>query len=144
MAQQVFAWTEDNVGADLLGIFVALTETASLEGVEALVASELERLAVEPVPEEELQKAKTRVTSAFLYGLQTNLSRATRLGEYEALYGDARLLLHEPARYGAVTSAQIRTTVRAYLGPERRQLVEVLPAEAAARSVAASKDGASR
>jgi predicted Zn-dependent peptidase len=144
VAQQVFAWTDGNVGPDVLGIFVALTENARLEDVQALVASELQRLAEEPVSEAELQKIKTRLASAFVFGLQTNLSRATRLGEYEALHGDGRLLLREPARYGAVTPGQLRAAVRAYLGRERRQLVEVLPGSDAPARAAASVSGDSR
>jgi len=142
VAQQVFAWTDGNVGPDQLGIFVALTEKARLEPVQALVAAELERLATELVPDDELYKVKTRLTSAFVFGLQTNLSRATRLGEYEALYGDARLLLSEPAHYGAVTPAQIRAAVRDYLGSGRRQLIEVTPNHGTVDGVSASKAGA--
>jgi zinc protease len=130
LAQQVSAWTHDYVGADELALMTVLSEKAKLAEVEQLVASELDKLAKQPAPAAELAKVKRRVRSAFVFGLQTNLSRATRLGEYESYYGDARLLARELSHYQAVTAEQIQQAVKKYLGAERRQLVEVLPAEA--------------
>jgi zinc protease len=130
VAQRVSAWTHDYVGADQLVITAVLTEKAKLADVQKLVEGELAKLARTPVPEAELQKIKTRVRSSFVFGLQTNLSRATKLGEYESYFGDARLLGLELSAYQRVTAAQIQAAVKKYLGPERRQLVEVVPADA--------------
>ncbi len=132
VAQRVSAWTHDHVGADQLVVTAVLTEKAKLADVEKLVEAEIAKLAQTPVSAAELQKIKTRVRSSFVFGLQTNLTRATRLGEYESYYGDARLLGLELADYQRVTPAQIQAAVKKYLTPERRQLVEVVPAEAAA------------
>jgi predicted Zn-dependent peptidase len=131
VAQRVGAWTHDFVGADELAIQVVLTEKSKLQEVEKLVADELEKLGKKPAPAAELAKVRRRVKSSFVFGLQTNLSRATRLGEYESYFGDARLLSRELGRYQAVTAEEIQNAVKKYLVPERRQLVEVLPAEAA-------------
>jgi zinc protease len=132
VAQRVSAWTRDHVGPDELSVSAVLTEKAELAQVEKLVEAEIEKLAKQPAPAAELAKVKRRVRSAFVFGLQTNLSRATRLGEYESYFGDARLLARELALYQAVTAEQIQAAVKKYLGPERRQLVEVLPADAPA------------
>jgi zinc protease len=126
------------VGADELAIMTVLTEKAKLADVEKLVEGELSKLAQTPVSEAELHKIKTRVRSSFVFGLQTNLSRATRLGEFESYFGDARLLGLELAAYQQVTPAQIQAAVKKYLGPERRQLVEVVPADAPAPAPIAS------
>jgi len=131
VAQRVSAWTHDYVGPDELALQIVLTEKAKLPEVEKLVEAELETLAKKPAPAAELAKVKRRIRSSFVFGLQTNLSRATRLGEYESYFGDARLLTRELAQYQAVTAEQIQQALKKYLGPERRQLVEVLPAEAA-------------
>jgi zinc protease len=130
VAQQVSAWTRDYVGPDELGVTAVLTETAKLPVVEKLVEAELEKLANQPAPAAELAKVKRRIRSVFVFGLQTNLSRATQLGEYESYYGDARLLARELQHYQAVTAEDIQRAAKKYLGPERRQLVEVLPVEA--------------
>jgi zinc protease len=127
VAQRVGAWTHDYVGPDELAIQVVLTEKSKLEDVEKLVAAEIDKLSQKPASEAELTKVKRRARSSFVFGLQTNLSRATRLGEYESYFGDARLLPRELAAYSAVTAEQIQQAVKKYLTPERRQLVEVLP-----------------
>ena len=130
VAQRVSAWTRDHVGADELAIMVVLTEQADLTKVQKLVEAELDKLAKAPAPAAELAKVKRRIRSSFVFGLQTNMSRATRLGEYESYFGDARLLTRELQQYQAVTVEQIQAAVKKYLGPERRQLIEVLPATA--------------
>jgi zinc protease len=132
LAQRVSAWTRDYVGPDELSVSAVLTEKAKLGDVEKLVADELAKLAKQPAPAAELAKVKRRVRSSFVFGLQTNMSRATRLGEYESYFGDARLLARELSHYQAVTAENIQKAVSKYLGPERRQLVEVLPTEAPA------------
>jgi len=78
------------------------------------------------------------VRASFVFGLQTNLNRATQLGQYESYFGDARLLARELQHYQAVTAEDIQKAVKKYLGPERRQLVEVLPVEAPAATPAAA------
>jgi zinc protease len=132
VAQRVSAWTRDYVGPDELTITAVLTEKAKLADVQKLVDAEVDKLAKQPASEAELAKIKRRIRSSFVFGLQTNLSRATKLGEYESYYGDARLLARELAHYQAVTAEDIQKAVQKYLTPARRQVVEVLPAEAPA------------
>jgi zinc protease len=130
VAQQVSAGTYDNVGPDMLLISAVLTENAKLAAVEKLVEDELLKLAKTPPPAAELDKVKRRIRSSFVFGLQTNLSRATKLGEYESYFGDARLLARELAQYQAVTAEDVQKAVKKYLGAERRNVVEVVPVEA--------------
>ena len=130
VAQRVSAWTRDYVGPDELAVQVVLTEKAKLLDVQKLVETEIARLAKTPVLEPELAKVKRRIRSSFVFGLQTTKSRATRLGEFESYFGDARLLGSELGQYLAVTPEAIQQAVKKYLGAERRQLIEVLPAEA--------------
>ncbi|HEX2877187.1 MAG TPA: pitrilysin family protein [Polyangiaceae bacterium] len=130
VAQQVSAGTYDNVGPDMLLISAVLTENAKLPMVEKLVEDELLKLAKTPPPAAELDKVKRRIRSSFVFGLQTNLSRATKLGEYESYFGDARLLARELQQYQAVTAEDVQKAVKKYLGAERRNVVEVVPVEA--------------
>jgi predicted Zn-dependent peptidase len=144
VAQRVSAWTRDYVGPDELAVQTVLTEKAKLSDVQKLVEAELAKLAKAPVPAAELEKVKRRIRSSFVFGLQTNMSRATRLGEYESYFGDARLLATELNQYMAVTPQAIQDAVKKYLGPERRQLVEVVPIEAPAASAVTPKTDAAK
>ena len=72
------------------------------------------------------------------------MSRATRLGAYESYFGDARSLATELNQYMAVTHQAIQDAVKKYLGPDRRQLVEVVPIEAPPAPPAAPKTDAAK
>lgn len=127
LATQVHAGTGQRRGPDLFTVFVKLTETANLAEVQALVDAEIRALAEVGPTEAEMGKAWNRTEAAYLFGLQSNLSRATRLGEYEVFFGDARLLLDEPVRYASVTANDVRSAVKKWLLPERRATVEAHP-----------------
>ena len=109
-----------------------LTAAERIETPGPLLKVLRDKLAKQPASAAELDKIKRRIRSSFVFGLQTNLSRATRLGEYESYYGDARLLARELAHYQAVTAEDIQKAVQKYLTNARRQVVEVVPAEAPA------------
>jgi predicted Zn-dependent peptidase len=98
------------------------------------MAGELERLKTELVPAEELEKAKNQLVSSFVFGLESNMSRARRLAEYELYYGDARLLATELDNYLRVTAEDVKRTAIQYLKPEARATVVVRPAEAAPKA----------
>jgi hypothetical protein len=70
---------------------------------------------------------RNRVEASFLFGLQSNLQRANKLGQYELFYGDARLLNGEPAKYFEVTKDDIKRVMAKYIVPARRTVVEVRP-----------------
>lgn len=131
LATDVWAGTGDRRGPDLFTVFVKLTESARPEQVQKLVLDEIERLAQQGPTEAEMRKVKNRAEAAFLFGLQSNLQRATRLGEMELFHGEARLLNQEPLRYAAVIRDDIQRAMKQWLRPERRTLVEALPSRPA-------------
>ena len=63
--------------------FVLYASTEDADGVIDIVESEIERLCIEPVPDEELRTAKNRLTGRHVIHGQTNLVRAARLASYE-------------------------------------------------------------
>jgi predicted Zn-dependent peptidase len=128
VAERVSAGTDDHRGPDQFTVMAVLTDKGKLPDVEAAVDSELTRLRKTPPTVAELEKAKRQLRSAFVFGLQTNMGRAIQLGEFESYWGDARGLSHELSQYLAVTPEAVQQAVARYLTPERRSLVEVLPA----------------
>ena len=104
-----------------------LAERATLPAVARELDGEIERLRKTPPSEAELRRVKQRLESSFVFGLETTMSRAVELGEYELFWGDARGLTRELANYQAVTAEQVRAAAERYLGPERRVVLEVSP-----------------
>jgi zinc protease len=127
IAQEVGGWTEDHRGPDMLALEVKMAEGQRLADAEKATDVMIESLAKDGPSDAEMKKVRNRTESAFLFGLQSNLQRATQLGQFELFWGDARLLNSEPPKYMAVTKADIQRVVRQYLVPARRTLVEVRP-----------------
>jgi predicted Zn-dependent peptidase len=127
VARTVVATAGQRRGPDLFRINATLAGGAKLADVEKLVDAELNALATRGPTEGEVASARQRVTSRFLFGMQSNLARARRLGDYELFFGDARLLSGELPRYLAVTKDDVKRVAAQYLGPARRTVVETLP-----------------
>jgi zinc protease len=127
LAQEVWGWTEDHRGPDMAGIQVKLADGARVSDAEKATDAVIEALTRDGPTEAEMTKVRNRVEALFLFGLQSNLQRANKLGQYELFYGDARLLNTEPARYFAVTRDDVKRVLAKYIVPARRTLVEVRP-----------------
>jgi predicted Zn-dependent peptidase len=132
LAVEVSAFTEDRRGPDLFTIDAKLAQGAKVGDAEKLIEAELRALATRGPSDAELEKVRRRAQAALVFGLQSNLDRATRLGQYEVFHGDARVINEESERYLAVGKKDIERVAAQYLGPTRRTIVETYPADAAA------------
>jgi zinc protease len=128
LAQEVVGWTNDHRGPDLWGLQVKLAEGARLSDAEKAVDGQIEALAKNGPTDAEMTKVRNRTEASFLFGLQSNLQRAIKLGQFELFWGDARLLNAEPPKYFVVTKEDIKRVTAQYLVPARRASVEVRPA----------------
>jgi predicted Zn-dependent peptidase len=126
-AQSTSVWTEGQRGPDMFALRVVLSPHAKLPDVQRDVDAEIDAFAKSGPTQVEVDRAKTRVSADFLFGLESNQERAIELGEYETYWGDARLLSTELEHYRAVTPGQIKAAVRSYLVKARRSTVHVLP-----------------
>ncbi len=127
LAQEVSGWTNDQRGPDLFGLEIKLAEGARLVDAEKATDLVIDSLAKDGPTDAEMTKVRNRTEASFLFGLQSNLQRANKLGQYELFWGDARLLNSEPPNYFAVTKEDIKRVVGKYIVPQRRSLVEVRP-----------------
>jgi predicted Zn-dependent peptidase len=129
-ARSAAAWTADHRGPDVFGVRVILTERGKFEDAARVVDQELSDLARRGPSANEMEKARSRLASHFVFGVQSNLDRSVRLGAYECFYGDARLLTRELPKYFAVTSDDVKQAVQRYLTASRRSIVRIHPVAA--------------
>ncbi|MFT3775021.1 MAG: pitrilysin family protein [Minicystis sp.] len=129
LAQGVTAGARGRRGPDLFHVDATLADGVQPAAVEKLIEAEIKALATRGPTDAEVLKARRQVESGLVLGLQSNLSRARRLGEYEVYWGDANLLASELPRYFAVTKEDIKRVVDKHLGPTRRTLVETVPVD---------------
>jgi zinc protease len=125
--QAVSVGTGMRRGPSLFSVDGRLTEGAQIAEVERLIEAEIKALATRGPSSAEVEKAHRRAETRLILGLQQNVARARRLGEFELYFGDARLLEGELPRYLAVTRDDIKRAVAQHLGPTRRTLVETFP-----------------
>jgi len=127
--QSIYFGTDDRRGPDLASIWAIVASGQSPTEARTLIFDEIERVGDKGVTERELEKARNRLRSAFIFGLQTNLSRAQRLAEFEMYFGDATLLRDELDRYLAVTADDVQRVARTYFDPTNRTILDVVPAD---------------
>jgi len=139
-AQSVDVGTDDQRGPDFVLLRAVLSEQGKLPAVSRTVDAEIGKLGAQGPSPAEMEKAKSQVIAHFLFGLESNMHRATELGQYELFWGDARLLSREVEQYKAVTAAQVRDAVAKYMVKDRRSTVVVMPPSNAPAKEPASKD----
>ena len=131
ICQQLQVATDDQRGPDLFSVFGIMAGDHQPAEARQVIYDTLAEVASGGVTERELQKARNRVASYFVFGIQSSLERAQRLAEYEMYYGNAELLRTEINLYNAVTRADIQRVANTYFGTTQRTVLDVLPPAAA-------------
>ncbi|MDH3728353.1 MAG: insulinase family protein, partial [Myxococcales bacterium] len=127
ICQDVAVGTDDRRGPDLFSVWAVMSSGHPPKEAQGVVYSELSRIAKKGVTARELEKAKNRISAAFVFGLQSNMARAQNLAEFELYWGDANLLMLELDHYLAVSRDDIRRVAKKYFGANNRTVLDVLP-----------------
>ena len=130
ICQEIAVGTDDRRGPDLFGFWAVMASGHAPSKAQEIIFAELDSVAAKGVTPRELQKAKNRVSAAFVFGLQTNMARSQKLAEFELYWGDANLLKLELDHYLAVTEDDIKRVAGQYFDPTNRTVLDVLPGEA--------------
>jgi predicted Zn-dependent peptidase len=99
-----------------------------LAALEAAFWAELERLTVEPVTDDELERARALIESDELGALQRVEERADRLSMHATLFDDPGGINDVLTRYLAVTADDILEAARDVLRPDNRVVLTYVPA----------------
>jgi len=127
ICQEIFVGTDDRRGPDLFSVWAIVADGHTGQQARERIYAQIEGVASEGVTERELQKARNRVRSLFIFGLQSNLQRAQRLAEYELYWGDAEIIREEMDRYMSVTREDIQRVAGQYFAPTNRTVLDVVP-----------------
>ena len=100
----------------------------TVEALERALLDEIEGLKSEPVPDEELARAKNQIEASFVWRQDSVHSRASGLVRFEML-GSWRLLDRFVPMIRAVTAADIQRVARAYFPSDKKNVGVLLPAE---------------
>lgn len=123
-----FASASDYKAPGNYGIFLLYKPNFTAKQIVDQVQDELTRIQKDGVDPKELDRVRTFLRSARINQLQSSLSRAQLLGQYELFDGNPELINTELTDFLAVTPAQIQAAAKKYLTPERRTVLEIVPA----------------
>ena len=112
------------------GIFVLYKPNFTSQQIVDQVQGEIAKLQDAPLPAADLERAKTQLRATLIKQLQSSLSRAQQLGQYEIFDGDASLTNTEFDRLLNVSAEQIQAAAKKYLTPDKRAVLAVRPAPA--------------
>lgn len=119
-----FPWRID---PSLFTIHCILKENESVELVEKIVDSEMEKLKSGDLKDEELEKAKNIIFTELIKGLQTNSGIAHMLGSYELLLGDWRKLGEILREYERVDKGKVIEVANKYFSRDKKTVVSMVP-----------------
>jgi zinc protease len=108
--------------------FAILQAGKTVEEAETSLAEEAQRLIAEPVPQEELEKAKNQIVSGQVFERQTVQDKGVAIGYASVILGDVSRLDKDLAEFQKVTAADVQRVAKAYFRPENRTVVHMLPA----------------
>ena len=141
IAQDVALFTLGFIGgASIQAGWATVRPGVTVERVESALHEEIERLATEPVSEDELARAFALIEADELGALQRVEERADRLSMYATLFDKPALINEMLPRYLAVTPASILEVAAATFRPDNRLVLTYLPELPRADSEAVDKD----
>ena len=129
-------------GASVAAGWATVRPGIAVDRVEAAFHEELQRLAVEPVSDDELARARALIEADELGALQRVEERADRLSMYTTLFDRPALINEMLGRYLAVTPEAILEVVGATFRQDNRLVLTYVPDTPSAESDAVDPDAA--
>jgi zinc protease len=118
LAKESVGEYETLAAGGMLMLYLAC-DPQDLNSARGLLNSEAERLWKEGITVAELELAKRRVISRYLFETETYAGQARALGQYDLL-GDYRMAMNYIETIRSVTLADVMQCIRRYLQPSRR------------------------
>ena len=108
--------------------FIFYKPTFTGDQIVGQVQDEIAKLQDAPIDAKELARVKTLLRANFISGLQSSLTRAQALAQYEIADGNPSLINHDMDSVMAVTADQVQAAAKKYLTPDKRAVLEIQPA----------------
>ncbi len=124
----VHAYNQPGLDPGLFGIYAGTTPD-KMDTAMNIIKEEIGRIQSDPVPDEEMERAKKMCISSMLIGLQTNFDQAFTIG-LDELYGlGYDKVSHFEERINAVTKEDVTRVANEYLNLNKYAIAIVKPLE---------------
>ncbi len=132
VAQQVGADADARVGPGLFDVYAIMASGHPPADAEKLIRAELDKLASQPIPADELDKVKTQLLTSQLERRQTAQGKAFALGQATLTEGDPARVNSDLAALQGVTDADVQRVLRQYVTGAHSVTIDYLPQAKAA------------
>jgi zinc protease len=123
-----FASTLDFRDPEPYAMFILYNPTFTAKQIVDQVQEEIAKLQNAPLDAKELDRVKTLLRATVVKEMQGSLSRARKLAQYALADGNPELINTELDAMLAVTPAQIQAAAKKFLTPDKRAVMEIVPA----------------
>jgi zinc protease len=113
----------------LYEMWVVLRGGKTAREAQRIIDQELHRLVDQRVGKKELEKVINRLDLAFLQGLETASGKADKIGFYETVLGDARMLFERWRALKTLCPEDIQRVAKRYFAATRRTVITVQPVD---------------
>jgi len=127
-------------GASVAAGWATVRPSTDIGRVEAAFLEELDRIATEPVSDDEMVRARALVETDELAALQRVEERADRLSMFATLFDDPDLINRMLDRYLAVTPEAIRSVAAATFRADNRVVLTYVPETSPADEAAVDEE----
>jgi zinc protease len=125
----VSVYLSDTPGPNLLTATAYVASGKNPEQVEQLLYAEIERIAREGVPAQELNRIATDVRRQRAFEMVGTPSRAAAMAEWLAAYGSVEAINEWERRDSRISSDDVRRIAQKYFAPANRSVLLALPAQ---------------
>ncbi|MDR4504558.1 MAG: insulinase family protein [Candidatus Scalindua sp.] len=95
--------------------------------IDSIITDYLDKLKTEAVTERELEKARNKIETGLVFGLQTNFARGLRIGFCLERTGEPLGFFKDLDRYLQITAEDVQRVAKKYFTPENRTVICLLP-----------------
>ena len=127
-ALSLFCSVDKNRNPGLFTITVgSIRKESTPKFAETIINESLEALKKELVTEREIEKARNKIETDLIFGLQTNFVRGLRMGLSMERTGDPLWFLKDLEKYERSTAEDIQRVAKKYFTPKNRTVVRLIP-----------------
>jgi zinc protease len=123
IASAVGSYDFEDKDPSLFVIMVNLQKDKPASQAESVILNEMTKLTKNPIPAEEIERAKNKLSFSFYQGLDSNFEKAYFLGHYESVAGSFEAGIKHQQKIQKVTAADIQRAAKRYLSPQNRTVV---------------------
>jgi predicted Zn-dependent peptidase len=134
IAQDVSAWQQSGQLSSQFEITVTLRKGKKVDEVIAAIDDELAKLRAKGPTEDEIARARAKMISTLVFGMERVTGRANALNEYNQNAGDPGYFERELARCQALAPGDVQAAIVRHLPADRRVLTTVTPVKDAPRA----------